>query len=51
MTSLQACWWKLVEYFVVEDMLLEENENLLEKASYLEEIEWSVRILDEDPWC
>ncbi len=42
---------KLVEFFVVEDMLLEENEDLLEKASYLEKIEWSVRILDEDLWC
>jgi hypothetical protein len=30
---------KLVEFFVVEDMLLEENEDLLEKASYLEKIE------------
>jgi hypothetical protein len=30
---------KLVEFFVVEDMLLEENEDMFEKASYLEEIE------------
>jgi len=29
---------KFVEFFVVENMLLEENEDLLEKASYLEEI-------------
>jgi hypothetical protein len=30
---------KLVECFVVEDMLLEENVDMLEKASYLEKIE------------
>jgi hypothetical protein len=36
---------------VVEGMLLKENEDLLEKASYSDEIEWSVRILDEDIWC
>jgi hypothetical protein len=27
---------KLVEFFVVEDTLLEDNENLLEKTSHLE---------------
>jgi hypothetical protein len=30
---------KLVDFFVVEDMLLEEHEDMLEKASYLEKIE------------
>jgi hypothetical protein len=30
---------KLIEFFVVEDTLLEENGDLLEKTSYLEKIE------------
>jgi hypothetical protein len=30
---------KLTDFFVVEDMLLEENEDLLEKASCSDEIE------------
>ncbi len=42
---------KFIGFFVVEGMLLKENEDLLEKASYSDEIEWSVRILDEDIWC
>jgi hypothetical protein len=36
---------------MVENMLLEENEDLFEKASNLEEIEWKEKTLDEDPWC
>ncbi len=43
---------KLIEFFVVEDTLLEENEDLLEKLAYnLEEVEWKDKILDEDFWC
>jgi len=34
---------------VVEDTLLKENEDLLEKASYLEKIEWKKKTLDDDP--
>jgi hypothetical protein len=40
---------KLVEFFVVEDTLLEENEDWLEKASYLEKTKWKERTLDDDP--
>ncbi len=42
---------KLVEFFAVENMLLEENEDLLEKASYLEEMEWNEKTLNEDLGC
>jgi hypothetical protein len=31
---------KLVEFFVVGDTLLEENENLIENVGYLKEIEF-----------